>query len=273
MRGALDLARDAYQKSLDLLPAEQVPADFRNRLAMLEEQLSNAETRTKALPPAQQSDPVVRAQMAASLGLVGQAIEDLQEADQAGVRTQVARPLLVDLLCQTGQPDRASEFLGNLGDQALNTGPGTAYWRQGLVSLLLGNAASAAELWQRRAIEGVRQAEIGQALATAQALLRGEVLESTRDFLRLPSQLATEATWEFNLGLALLENGQPLTQGENSGAADHFTRALTLSPDLPTRPVIAYYLEKMGQPVPPPSEKEEPAKAEVPKPSEIPLPF
>src|SRR5262249_10827783 len=160
------------------------------------------------LSAAQQSDPVNRAQSAARLGLVGQAIEDLQEADQAGVRVQVARPMLVDLLSQTGQPDRASEFLGHLGDQALSSGPGTAYWRRGLVTPLLGLPASAAELWQRRAIESVRNAEIGQALASGMAFLRGEAEDATREFLRLPSQIATEATWEFNIGLALLESGQ-----------------------------------------------------------------
>jgi hypothetical protein len=36
-------------------------------------------------------------------------------------------------------------------------------------------------------------------------------------------------------------------------AAEHFTKALTLAPDLVVRPIAAYYLEKIGKPVPPPS--------------------
>jgi hypothetical protein len=34
-------------------------------------------------------------------------------------------------------------------------------------------------------------------------------------------------------------------------AATHFTKALTLTPELPTRLIAAYYLGKMGKPVPP----------------------
>ena len=34
-------------------------------------------------------------------------------------------------------------------------------------------------------------------------------------------------------------------------AAEQFTKTLTLAPDLPTRPICAYYLEKLGRAVPP----------------------
>jgi hypothetical protein len=39
-------------------------------------------------------------------------------------------------------------------------------------------------------------------------------------------------------------------------AAEHFTSSLTLAPQLTTRPIAAYYLEKMGKPVPPPPKRE-----------------
>ena len=42
-----------------------------------------------------------------------------------------------------------------------------------------------------------------------------------------------------------------LEAGMPEDAAAHFTKALTLAPDLPVRPIAAYYLEKMGKPVPP----------------------
>jgi hypothetical protein len=41
-----------------------------------------------------------------------------------------------------------------------------------------------------------------------------------------------------------LEAGLPVD------AAEHFTNALTWAPDLPIRPIAAYYLEKLGKPVP-----------------------
>ena len=53
----------------------------------------------------------------------------------------------------------------------------------------------------------------------------------------------------------MLESGSP------DGAAEYFTRALKLVPDLTVRPIIAYYLEKLGKPVP-----ELPKKADLPQP-------
>ena len=34
-------------------------------------------------------------------------------------------------------------------------------------------------------------------------------------------------------------------------AADSLTKVLTLAPDITVRPIVAYYLEKMGKPIPP----------------------
>ena len=54
-----------------------------------------------------------------------------------------------------------------------------------------------------------------------------------------------QASLEYEAALCLLEGGQP------QPAAEHFTQALTLEPKLTVRPVAAYYLEKLGKPVPP----------------------
>jgi len=43
-----------------------------------------------------------------------------------------------------------------------------------------------------------------------------------------------------------------LEAGSPDDAAEHFTKALTLFPELQFRPIAAYYLERMGKPVPPP---------------------
>ncbi len=68
--------------------------------------------------------------------------------------------------------------------------------------------------------------------------------------MSLPSTLMQQATWQYDLAKCELESGLP------EKAAEHFTSALTLAPDLITRPIAAYYLEKMGKPVPPPSKRE-----------------
>ena len=75
-----------------------------------------------------------------------------------------------------------------------------------------------------------------------------------------PDEVTKQALWEFDLALACLESGQP-----TDVTAAHFTNALTLAPGLTIRPVIAYYLEKLGKPVPP--IKPEPAKPPETKPA------
>ena len=64
--------------------------------------------------------------------------------------------------------------------------------------------------------------------------------------------ISRQAYWEYELGQALLESGSP------DQAAEYFTRSLKLVPDLAVRPIIAYYLEKMGKPVPELPKKDQP---------------
>src|SRR5262249_37736040 len=54
-----------------------------------------------------------------------------------------------------------------------------------------------------------------------------------------------------------------LEAGRPEEAAKHFTNALTLSPDMPTRPIAAYYLEKLGKAVPPKRSKADPTSPAV----------
>jgi hypothetical protein len=61
----------------------------------------------------------------------------------------------------------------------------------------------------------------------------------------MPTLLSRQALWDYELGQCLLESGAP------DRAADYFTRALKLVPEIAIRPIAAYYLERMGQPVPP----------------------
>ena len=71
----------------------------------------------------------------------------------------------------------------------------------------------------------------------------------------LPTLVSRQAHLEYDLALCLLESGSP------DRAAEYFTRALKLVPELAVRPIIAYYLEKLGKPVP-----ELPKKADLPQP-------
>ena len=76
--------------------------------------------------------------------------------------------------------------------------------------------------------------------------MRGDALQTTNAFLALPTSLNQQAAWLYDLGMCQLEAGMPLD------AVESLTKALTLAPGLAVRPIAAYYLEKMGQPVPPP---------------------
>ena len=85
---------------------------------------------------------------------------------------------------------------------------------------------------------------------------------ATNQFLKVPSNVEQQASGNSTWPSATWKAGQP------TDAADHFTKALTLEPDLTLRPIAAYYLEKLGKPVPPRRESaggkapvEDPAKA------------
>jgi len=93
---------------------------------------------------------------------------------------------------------------------------------------------------------------------TARDFLNGDVRGATTSYLQLPDRVTSESNWEADLALCLLESGDP------AGAGEHFTKALTLWPSIPTRKVIAFYLEKLGKPVPPAPSQETPSEAKPP---------
>jgi tetratricopeptide (TPR) repeat protein len=127
-----------------------------------------------------------------------------------------------------------------------------SFMRQGQVFELLGNYLSAASLWQERAIPRLRYDRSMRALTAAQAAGKGEMVPVVNTEESIPALLSRQGYWEFELGLCLLESGSP------DRAAEHFTKALEIVPDISTRPLIAYYLGKMGRPVPALPPKAEP---------------
>jgi hypothetical protein len=196
-----------------------------------------------------QYGPLQRAVEARNQGAPALALVELEEAERTGVSPAVVRPQLVDLYCDTGQPDKALELLGsgNVDDPSLGAEPGMAAARHARVHFLLGYYDYAARLWEDRAIPQLRYERSGRVLIAAQAFLRGQVKPATSSLLEVPGKIAQQAAWELELALCRLESGRP------DLAAEPLTRSLTLAPDMALRPLAAYYLERLGKPVPPPT--------------------
>ena len=274
----LDLARDrlAVVKGL-VLPddfSEETLAAFTKDFARLDEQVKDIQAKKDELSIEQQLGPVQLASYAISRGAPGVAIQDLEEAERTGASPAQVKPLLLDLYCDTGQPEKAVEILagGTVGDPTFGREAGIAEVRQARTYFLWGNYDYAATLWEQNAILKSRQERANSVLQSGQMFLRGEVLTSATTLLEIPDKIATQATWEFEAGICRLEGGKPKL------AAQHFTTALKLVPNMALRPVMAYYLEKLGEPVPPlpSSTKSEPAKpapaSSTEKPKDAPTP-
>lgn len=273
-----DLARDRIQTVLDNAQPLDLTSDFRTQLSQslnqLNEQVNEIQTRMKDLQADQQYTPIQLANFALSQGAPGLAIHELEEAERTGLTPALVRPLLLDLYCDTGQPDKAVEMLsaGTVEDPTFGTEPGISPLRQGRAYFLMGNCEYAATLWDRYAIPRLRQDRANRALSATQGYIGGEAKAATAALLELPEKVNQQANWEYDSALCRLEGGAP------EQAAEHFTRVLTLAPKYVLRPVVAYYLEKLGKPVPPiPSDaKATPAPAaakpaaETPRPTEKP---
>jgi tetratricopeptide (TPR) repeat protein len=246
----LDLARDR----LAALKAESVPTDFSDegrvllsqQFAQLEEKVKQVEENMTKLATDQQAGPYELAQYAVSQGCPGLAIRELKEAERSSTNPALVKPKLLDLYCETGQPEMALEMLGAgaIEDPQFGAEPGTSALRQGRAYFLIGNAEYAATLWEKYAIPRLRYDRTVRALGETQALVKGEAQSAVNSITTIPDGITQQAVWEYETGLARLEAGTP------SMAAEHFSKALELAPKLVYRPVIAYYLEKLGKPVP-----------------------
>lgn len=260
----LDLARDRLKAVLDSsLPGDFASADSRARLAQdlaqLDERVKAADDRIKELELEQQGSPSQLASFAISQGAPGLAIRVLKEAERTGANPAQVKPQLLDLYCDTGQPEEAIDILNtgsSVEDPAFGAEPGIAAMRQARAYFLLGNGENAATLWEKYAIPRLRDDRAKRALGAAQILLKGEAKVATNVMLDIPEKIGQQASWEYEAGLCRLEAGTP------DIAAEHFSRALTLAPKMNSRPILVYYLEKLGKAVPPiPTGAERPAPA------------
>ncbi|MFO0892494.1 MAG: tetratricopeptide repeat protein [Isosphaeraceae bacterium] len=260
----LDLARDHLQTALDLNPPEETPTEalsrYRQQLEQLNQAVQQIGDNMTDLQVERQAGPIEKAMLARSQGAPGLAIGELEEAERGSMSPMVVRPQLVDLYNSTGQPDRALELLsmGATEDPNLGSEPGMSFKRQGQVYLLLGNYLSAASLWQERAIPRLRYDRSMRALQMSQVFGRGDLIPAINSDQQIPALVSRQAFWNYELGMALLESGEP------ERAAEAFAQALKLQPDLPARPIIAYYLERMGRPVAEPPKSTESGAAAAP---------
>ena len=257
----IDLARDQLQ----IVMTTKSPKDFSDeaqtnlalQLNRLNDGIKQVQDQISDLNIERNLGPIERAQIAIQRQMPGLAIQELEEADRTGLSPAVVKPMLIDLYCDTGQPDKAAGLLsiGGAEDMAQGGEPGSSAERHARVYHLLGNYEDAAILWEKRAIPQVRFDRTSRALGQLQTFLRGEPKAAVISLLSIPQKIATQAAWEFDLALCRLESGMP------DLAAEHFTKVLTLVPDHTNRPLIAYYLEKLSKPVPPSSAEKEKEEA------------
>jgi hypothetical protein len=263
MMGVKDLYFEQLEKWMDMrgkssFTAEQYNAQIAQlaQLSKMNEDIRNAVMNITLENPASQI--LERATVARQYGAFGLSIQELEEGLQSQINPALIKPRLLDLYCQVGDPVKALQLWtgGNYADPQLGDGVGTAALRQGRVFLLMGNYFSALTVWNRESIPAIRSDRSMGAIKGAQALLYGEPIVSESSYLRLPGEVSQQAEWEYRIGMASLEAGMPADE-----VAKHLTSSLELSPSNALRPVIAYYLKKLGKPVPPAPEKPKPPTA------------
>jgi hypothetical protein len=246
----IDLARDRLQALLDRSAPDDFTPEQRSQLsqdhAQLNERVNAVQNALSEMEVEQQSNPIRMAAYAISQGAPGLAIHQLEEAERTGTNPALVKPQLIDLYCDTGQPEKAIEMFstGTINDPSFGNEPGVPALRQGRAYFLMGNDEYGATLLEKYAIPALRYERGSRALGAAAALIKGEQKGATASFLDIPEKIRLQAQWEFEAGLYRLEAGTP------DVAAEHFTNALKLSPTLSSRPIAAYYLVKLGKPVP-----------------------
>jgi tetratricopeptide (TPR) repeat protein len=246
--GYYDLERDALEAARRTGPPNFLREEDEARITNLSTLIDRTEEELQNFTGERQAGPVERAEFLISRNMLERGIREFEEAEAQGVGSARVKARLLDLYCLSGRPDRALEELSNLNqdDPALSTGPGTAAYRHGLMNLLLGNYEPTAKIWWDRALLQLRGAESVQALDSVRAFLQGEPRTATNVILELPGHVQNQSQWEFELGLCSLEAGRP------ADAITHFNKTIELNPKIAVRPLIAYYLERMGKPLAPP---------------------
>ncbi|WP_165072328.1 tetratricopeptide repeat protein [Paludisphaera rhizosphaerae] len=267
--GFVDLARDELQAVFDTAKAgdlnQEARAQYQTTLDQYNQQIGQIEQAMSSLQIERQAGPIELGQFALNQGAVGLAITQFEDADRSNLSPTVVKPQLVDLYCSTGQPERSLEIIKPSAGADPNLGePSIASFRQGLVYKLMGNYSYASMLWQTQALPRLAYDRTNRALGVAVRSMHGDLVATTNEAAAVGPMLSRQASWEFDTAQCLLEWGEP------QQAAVHFAKALELSSDLAVKPLIEYYLDKLGKPEPVQPAATAPAPA--PTPAEAPKP-
>ncbi len=252
----LDLARDRLKAVTETKAFASKTKQQRDGLNQTLLELNSALSQVESQMVERANSQLDRAQVALAGHAPGMAIEELEVADAAGAAPNFVRPKLGELYNEVGWANRAFDLLveSPIDQSSFGGDAGVAARRRGETYFLLGDYTTAAELWAGRAIPAHQIDGAQEILESAKFVLIGDLLTFTKASIDVPKKLTQQALWEYDLALCELE------AGKTESAAKHFTRCLELLPKINVRPVIVYYLEKLGKPVPPLPEAEKAAK-------------
>ena len=235
---SLDLEHKQLEAASKLLGSEEFGPELHDRLGQLGEAIEQVQNKVEEAAN-QNASLMQQADLCISYGMPGLAISKLADAEEQGVSAVSVRYRLVDLYCQTGQPEEALKEVSNIEDPALNTGPGTPSHRQGMFSFLLGNYENTSS----RASVLIPPAPDGRDRPVAPG--RWWPLPRRREarHRRLPGAAVPDRrAGDLGIRAGLL----PARVGPPKEAAVHFQRALDLRPDLPILAPLKYYINKIG---------------------------
>ena len=262
--GSVDLARDQLEAALPLF---EIPAATEEEDALLQsigaavdaltEQVELVRSELEEASLEGQADAAQLGNAALGRGMTGLAIRYFEEAEASGIGLASVRTRLIDLYCETGQPDRAIDVLNN-PETDPSAVPGSDKFRQGRVYFLMGDYRTAVGLWGNLALPELRSSRSHDAFDIVKLLLQGEPMGAVKTALELPSRTDQQANWDYLLGQAALEGGTP------SQAGEPLSSALVLLPDHPARPIIAELLGRLGLDVPPPPDETPDAPSDPP---------
>lgn len=246
-REFIDLEMDELERVQELIRPANLSEDDERRLRALQGAVAQFDINLKNLGQERQLSADDRYSIALRQGMIRRAIEELENASREGVSPKAVTARLIDLYCEVGRPDKTTDLVAavELNDPALGTEPGEGAYRLGLISLLLGDYIKGVALWSQ-AVHQLKEARVYEATDTLARLIQGEPTRAAVGALNVPRRVNIESQWLYELGLLCLEAGRL----DNQTAGDRFVEALRLSPDLSTKPVAVYYLDKLGMKVP-----------------------
>lgn len=212
---------------------------------------------------AQAPSPAAQANYLISRGCPGMAIQKLTEAAAFASAGLDVSPILARLyirIGQAGDPERGAEreLLNMQGTGGMRPGIKKNLWAT--VKLMQGDYEHARTLLEDAIAETRHSLAQDSLLGLTDQLRNGALLNMAFAPTTSIEDADRQASMEFHLGMLQLEGGEP------QEAARHFKQALAVRENIPYRPLIAFYLEKITgeklEPLPePPMEEETPSPA------------